>query len=42
MHELGERKEFLSQGEHHPDLLSIPRLLAELGFPWRAEAPRER
>ena len=27
---------------NHPDLVSIRRLLAELGLPWRAEAPRER
>jgi hypothetical protein len=27
---------------NHPDLVSIRRLLAELGLPWRAEVPRER
>jgi HNH endonuclease len=26
---------------NHPDLVSIRRLLAELGLPWRADAPRE-
>ena len=27
---------------NHPALVSIRRLLAELGLPWRVEAPRER
>jgi HNH endonuclease len=27
---------------NHPGLISIRRLLAELGLPWRAEVPRER